>query len=128
MRCDHGVLRCRGVHAEAAQVVVAVALDMGDAEQGHDAEVLQQGHGADVGEVFAAEDGATANDRAALLEQSGVREAFDDAFAVLVAGAAIAEIKRAGKIGEGAVAFINDHAGAFGPGLQRGGHVIVQCL
>ena len=32
------------------------------------------------------------------------------------------------QIGEGAVAFVNDHAGAFGPGLQGRGHIIVQSL
>jgi len=45
-----------GEHAQAAEVVVAVAFDVGDAEGGADGEVLEQRDGADVGEVFAGED------------------------------------------------------------------------
>src|SRR4051794_2054180 len=45
-----------GVHREAFEIVVAVALDALDAQGGADGQVLQQGDRADVGEVFAGEE------------------------------------------------------------------------
>ena len=45
-----------GVHGEALEVVVAVVLDALDAQGGAGGEVLLEGDGADVGEVFAGEE------------------------------------------------------------------------
>ena len=38
---------------ESAEVVVSVAFDVGDAEEGYDGEILEQGNGADVCEILA---------------------------------------------------------------------------
>ena len=89
---------------------MAVAFDVGDAKQCHDAQILQQGHRADVCEIFTAQNRAAGNAGGAFFEQGGVGEAFDDAFAVFVARAAITEFERKRQIGQGAVALINDHA------------------
>ena len=80
-----------GPGGEALEVVVAVALDVLDAEGGHDGEVLQEGDGADVGEVFAREVDGAFPGSSRLGEGGRVCDALDDALAVLVAGAVVAE-------------------------------------
>lgn len=81
-----------GPHAGAAEVVVAIAFDVRDAEGSHDGEVLEEGDGADVAEVFAAEEAAMA------VEEGEVEQAFGEAFAVFVAGAGVAEGEGEGEI------------------------------
>ena len=50
-----------------------------------------------------------------LAEEAGVGDAFDDAFAVFVAGALIAAFEGAGEAGEFGVGFVDDHGGMVGP-------------
>ena len=54
---EDGALHLLGPHREAAEVVVAVAFDVGDAEKNHHGEILEKRDGADIGEILAAEDG-----------------------------------------------------------------------
>ena len=49
---EDGFLDGFGPCREAFEVMVTIALDVLDAECGHDGEVLQEGDGANVGEVF----------------------------------------------------------------------------
>lgn len=52
----HRLLRVRQEHHQPPKVVMSVALDVRDTEARHDRDVLQQGHGAHAGKVFAALD------------------------------------------------------------------------
>ncbi len=56
MAAQHGGLKIRGEGTEAAEIMVPVALDVGDAQIGGHAQVLRQRHRTDVGQVLAAED------------------------------------------------------------------------
>lgn len=97
-------------HGGAAEVVVAVAFDVRDAEGVHDGEVLEEGDGADVGEVFAAEDGTGGGGG------GEVGEPLDETLAVFVASAGVAEGEGAGEGIEGGVGFVDDD-----------GRVVVPC-
>ena len=97
-------------HGRAAEVVVAVAFDVRDAEGVHDGEVLEEGDGADVGEVFAAEDGTGGGGG------GEIGEPLDETFAVFVASAGVAESEGAGEGIEGGVGFVDDD-----------GRVVVPC-
>ncbi len=97
-------------HGGAAEVVVAVALDVRDAEGVHDGEVLEEGDGADVGEVFAAEDGTGGGGG------GEVGEPLDETFAVFVASPGVAEGEGSGEGIEGGVGFVDDD-----------GRVVVPC-
>ena len=77
--------------------MVSVALDVLDAEGGHDGDVLEEGDGADVGEVFAREVDGAFPGGSRLSEGGGVGDALDDALAVLVAGAVVAEVEGGGQ-------------------------------
>ena len=83
----------RGIKGgEAGAVVMAVAFYGLDAEAGHDGEVLQKGDRALIAQVFAADnplfDGRLAG---VFFDEATVSDSFENAFAVFVAGAVVAE-------------------------------------
>src|SRR5262245_25671122 len=88
-------LDARGEHRQAGKVVMPVALDAADSQGGTDSQILQEGDRADVRQVLPAGDEPA---RRLLLaqvgEQAGVDEALENALAVLVAGAVVAESQR----------------------------------
>ena len=107
-----------GEHGESAEVVVAVAFGVGDAKESDDGEVLVEGDGADVGQVFGCEVKGLRGFGLAFAQECGVGEAFDDAFAVLVAGAGVAEFEGGGQAAEGAFGLVDDEGRAVRPASQ----------
>ena len=125
MGVQRGFLPGGRQQAEAAVVVMSVALDVGDAEQRHHREVLQQGHRAEGAEILAGQDRRCA---ALLLETQARRvgNALHDALAVLVAGAGVAEGQRARHVTDRAVRFVDDERRTAGPVAQHRGHVVAE--
>jgi len=104
-----------GPCGEAFEIVMTVALDVLDAECGHDSEVLQEGDGANICEVFPREMDGAFPESSSLGEGGGVGDAFDDALAVLVTGAVVAEVEGVGKGIEGTVGLVDDEGGSLRP-------------
>ena len=106
-----------------------VALHVGDAQVGHEGQILHDRDGADRGQVLATEEKLLFRMLPLeLLDQAGMRDALENAFAVLVARTAIAQVKRALEILRVAVRFVDDHARMSRPRLQAAARVVVQRL
>lgn len=105
----------RRPHSGAAEVVVAVAFDVRNAERAHDGEVLEQGDSG-VAQVFTAEHAAVA------VEQGQIQQALGDPFAVLVTRARVAGRQRAGQVVKTGVGLVYDEWRMLRPGGKgRGG-------
>src|SRR5207244_10141541 len=78
---------------EAPDVVMAIALDMRDAEGAHGRQILLERHHGQVGQVLRAheEGGLGLASPVQPLDQRAVQEGLEDALAVLAADAAVAE-------------------------------------
>ena len=112
---EDGFLDGFGPCGEAFEIVMPVALDVLDAECGHDGEVLQEGDGANIGEVFPREVDWAFTESSSLGEGGGVGDAFDDALAVLVTGAVVAEVEGIGKGIERTVGLVDYEGGSLRP-------------
>ena len=112
---EDGFLDGFGPCGEAFEIVMPVALDVLDAECGHDGEVLQEGDGADVGEIFSREVDGAFPGGFRLGEGGGVGDTFDDALAVLVTGAVVVEVEGVGKGIEGTVGLVDYEGGSLWP-------------
>ena len=86
----------RGKLAQPREVVMAIALDVLDAERRYSREVLLHARSGRVRQVFAAQvQRAGGLRRAALRDQAGVGDAVEDALAILVARPRVATGQRA---------------------------------
>ena len=88
---------------------MGVALDVRDAERRHDGQILLERDGADVGQVFAAEDEVAAGLAAAVRDEAGVGDALEHALAVLVARADVAAVQRAADVVGRRAGLVDDH-------------------
>ena len=79
--------------SQSGAVVVSIALDGGNAQAGSDAAILNDRNRALVAEVFPTDEERTVWELFFLcLEQAGVGDALENAFAVLVAGSCSKEV------------------------------------
>ena len=77
-------------HGQTVEVMVSVAFDTGIAEGRLDMEVLEEGDGSDIPQVFAAHEEVGTGVTIDFFDQAAVGEAFEDAFAIFVAGSPVA--------------------------------------
>ncbi len=118
---ENGFLDGFGPCGEAFEIVMPVALDVLDAKCGHDGEILEECDRADVGKVFTREVDGAFPGGSRLVEGGGVGDTFDDALAVLVTGAVVAEFEGVGKGIEGTVGLVDYKAGSLWPTGEIGG-------
>src|SRR6185369_13641494 len=83
--------------AEAAKIMMSVALHVFHTKQSHHREILEQRNGAEIAEILARQNrcGAT---RSAMSQQARVGDSFHNTFAILMAGADVAESQRSRQI------------------------------
>ena len=111
-------LHLAGEHRQSREIMMAVSLHAADAERGTDSQVLKQCYGPDVRQVLAAHEERP--HLAALAEcgqQTAVGHALEDALAVLVAGACVAEFQCLRQAGQLSIGLIDDQARPLGPVL-----------
>jgi len=115
---EHCILPRRGQHRQAAIVMMPVPLDVMQTEKRHHCQILLQSHRAEVAQVLARQD-SRAPLRVPHGQKTRVRDAFDNALAVLVARARVTEIESPGKVSDRAVGFIDDERRTILPALER---------
>src|SRR4029079_2575086 len=97
---------------------MAIPFDVADAKNRHHRQVLLHGQGAKVAQVLARQDTGLPLP-APLRKKTRVRDAFDDAFAVLVARSRISEGERSRHVADCTVGFVDDERRTIRPSLQR---------
>ena len=97
--------------------MMAVAFHALNPQRGTHGKILQERHGADIAQVLAAHNGCFAF-ALALLDEAAVGEPFENAFAILVTGAGVAEAQGGVEAIEGGVRFIYDNWWSIRPSLK----------
>ena len=59
-------------------------------------------------------------------QETGVRETFDNPFAILVAGSRVADLEGTRYVPQRAVGFVDDQRGTIRPPVQRGARIVAQ--
>ena len=100
----------RGQVAEAPEVMVPVALNMRDPQRRYGREVLLQGDDGKVGKILGAlEVEVLAGFAVELADEPAVEQALEDALAVFMRGAAVAQFGSAAEAVEAVIGFIENN-------------------
>src|ERR687888_2398073 len=105
--------------------MMSVSLDMLDAKQRHHCQVLEQSHRAEVAQVLARQYHPGALPPPSF-QQAGVGDAFDDAFAILVARSGVAEFEGTRQVPDRAVGLVDDQGRSVRPLARCRAWIIAQ--